>query len=93
MKFYLYEKGDGKKVLAMLKGGHNKFGVVFTWYIEVLAILKGGCKTFPLFERGDMKCFTLFSVVLFLGGGAKSFGPTIFPFCTPPGKILPLMSI
>ena len=26
MKFYLYEKGGGaEKVLAMLKGGHDKF--------------------------------------------------------------------
>ena len=25
MKFYPYEKGGAEKVLAMLKGGHNKF--------------------------------------------------------------------
>ena len=31
MKFYPYEKGGGgQKVLAMLKGGTNSFGVVFT---------------------------------------------------------------
>ena len=47
MKFYPYEKwggGDGgKTVLAMMKGGGvtNSFGVVFTRYLEVLAILKG----------------------------------------------------
>ena len=31
MKFYPYEKvgGGGRKVLAVLKGGHKKFGVVF----------------------------------------------------------------
>ena len=30
-KFNPYEKGDGvEEVLAMLKGGHNSFGVVFT---------------------------------------------------------------
>ena len=35
----------------MLKGG-----VVFTWYLEVLAILKGGgAQKFPLFKRGAQK--------------------------------------
>ena len=37
--------GGAEKVLAMLKGGGGgtkTFGVVFTWYLEVLAILKGG---------------------------------------------------
>ena len=31
MKFYPYEKGGPKKVLAMLKGGTKSFGTVFTW--------------------------------------------------------------
>ena len=38
-------KGGAGKVLAMLKvgGGVTQcFGVVFTWELEVLAILKGG---------------------------------------------------
>ena len=31
VKFYPYEKGGGaEKVLAMLKGGTRRFGVVFT---------------------------------------------------------------
>ena len=30
VKFYPYEKGGGGEVLAMLKGGHKKFRVVFT---------------------------------------------------------------
>ena len=52
MRFYPYEKkrkgggGKGGKVLAMLKrgggGGTTRFGVVFTLWLEVLAILKGG---------------------------------------------------
>ena len=50
----------------MLKGGLKNFWgntkLVFTRYLDVLAILKGGgggCKKFPLFERG--------------GGGRKTF--------------------
>ena len=31
-----------ENVLAMLKGGRKKFRGVFTQYLEVLAILKGG---------------------------------------------------
>ena len=47
MKFYPYEKGVGaEKVLAMLKGGHKKFGVVFMRWLEVLAILKVGHNKF-----------------------------------------------
>ena len=45
MKVYPYEKGGGKKVLAMLKGGHTQFWgtrVVLTQELEVLALLKGG---------------------------------------------------
>ena len=30
MKLYPYEKRGAEKSLAMLKGGHKKFGVVFT---------------------------------------------------------------
>ena len=57
MKFYPYEKGGGEKVLAMLKGGTTSFGVVFTGWLEVLAI--GGYEKFPLFKRGGAKSFTL----------------------------------
>ena len=53
MNFYPYEKGGGgetDKVLAMLKGGGGttSFRVVFTWWLEVLAILKGAHKRFLL---------------------------------------------
>ena len=34
--------GGSQHVLAMLKGGKNSFGVVFTQYLEVLTILKVG---------------------------------------------------
>ena len=34
--------GGRKKVLAMLKGGTQSFGVVVMRYLEILAILKGG---------------------------------------------------
>ena len=43
----MYKKGLGvgggaQKVLAMLKGGTTSFGVFFTRWLELLAILKGG---------------------------------------------------
>ena len=58
----------GGKVLAMLKGGgeHKKFRVVSTKYLEILAILKGGHKKFPLFKRGG-------------GGGFSHFVPLPTP--------------
>ena len=52
--------GGGSFSHAEGGGGTNSSGVVLTWYLEVLAILKGaGNKKFPLFKRGVMKCFTL----------------------------------
>ena len=61
MKFYSYEKGGGaEKVLAKLKGGHNKFWGSFTQLLEVLAILKGGgAKSFHSLIGGVAKSFTL----------------------------------
>ena len=47
VKFYPYEKGGAEKVLAMLKGGGGgtkSFGVDFTRYLDVLAVLKGGTR-------------------------------------------------
>ena len=37
-----HKMGGSQNVLAMLKGGKNSFGVVFTQYHEVLTILKVG---------------------------------------------------
>ena len=86
MKFYPYEKGVAEKVLAMLKRGHS-FGVVFTLYLEVLAILKGegGSKKFPLFKRGWRKKFyhEFYHVLRageWGGGGHKKFRTRNFPF-------------
>ena len=42
------EKGGGGS--AMLKGGTKRFGVVLKWELEVLAIRKGGAKSFPLLK-------------------------------------------
>ena len=59
--FHPYEKGGGEKVVAMLMGGgggETSFGLVFMRWFEVLAILRGRHKRFPLFKRG---------------GGAKRF--------------------
>ena len=47
---------------------------------NVSAMLKGGCKRFPVFKRGGPKKF----YPVLMGGGAKSFGPTVFPVRTPP---------
>ena len=59
-KFYPYKKGEGaEKISAMLKGGTTSFEVVLTRELEVLAILKGGAKSFHPLKGG--------------GGGAKSF--------------------
>ena len=45
-----YEKGTEEKVLAMLKGVN--FEIFCTWYLEVLAILKGRCKNFHSLKGG-----------------------------------------
>ena len=75
------QKGGAEKVLAMLKGGTKHFEVVLQRELEVLAIVMGGGrKKFPSFKRGGAKCFTLSGG----GGVTKSFGPAIFPFCSPP---------
>ena len=52
MCFTPMKRGWAEKVLAMLKGegGITRFWVVFTHKLEVLAILNGGCKKFPLFK-------------------------------------------
>ena len=47
------EGGGADNVLAMLKGGHNKFCSSLNRGIEVLAILKGGGHTFSTHEKGE----------------------------------------
>ena len=64
----------------MVKGGGvtTSFEVVVARELEVLTILMGGAKGFhPLKGGGGQK------VLPCLKGGAKSLGPTIFPFCSP----------
>ena len=74
--------GGTEKVLDMLKGGTTPFDVILTWELEVLAILMGvGAKSFhPL--KGGRKRF--YPVLRGGGRGTTSFGPAIFPFCSPP---------
>ena len=74
--------GGGVQVLPLQKGGAGEsIAVVLT---QILVILKGGggCKKILLFPRGTQKVL----LCLEEGGGRgaqKSFGPTMFPFCSP----------
>ena len=62
MKFYPYKKRGGtEKVLAMLKGGTSSLGLVLTWELEVLAILKGAKSFHPLKGGGETSFGPLFS--------------------------------
>ena len=49
------KKGE-RNVSAMLKWGPKGFGVVSTQELEVLAILKGGCKKFPPLKKEMCVC-------------------------------------
>ena len=72
---------NGCVLLAMLKGGgggKTSFGGVLTWVPEVLAMLKGGGGT----KRAH--CSKCVCACVWGGGGAKSFGPGMFPYCSPP---------
>ena len=42
-------------------------------------VMGGGHKRFPPFKRGAQNVLPCLE-----GGGAKSYGPAIFPFCSPP---------
>ena len=77
MKFYPCEKGwegGAEKVSAMLKGGTKSVGGVFTWYLQVLAILKrlggGGAKTFHSLKRRGREQF----YPVLRGGGGGGIG-------------------
>ena len=67
------ERGEGG-------GGTHIFGVVLKQVLAVLTMLKGERKNFPPFKRGDVLPCLCGGV----GGGAKCFGPAIFPFFSPP---------
>ena len=89
MKFYHYERegGGAENVLAMLKGGHNKFLVVFTQWHEVLSIVKGGVNSFhPLNGRARKVLPCLDG-----GGGAQQVLDMQFSlFVAPPFHPLPV---
>ena len=86
VRFYpLQKEGVTENVLAVLKGGGGTkgFEVVLISELELLAIVMGGGerKKFPpLIKRrgGGQKFYPV------LMGGAKSSGPAIFSFCSPP---------
>ena len=86
MKFYPYERGGGgRKSFSHAEGGGGtqSFEVVLTRELEVLAILigggGGGARKVSTFLQGGRKKFYPVS-----RGDAQSFGPVIFPFCSPP---------
>ena len=81
VRFYPYEKGGGK-FLAMMKGGHRRFWGSMYAVDCSFSHIEGGRKTYPLFKRGSRKVFSCLEWGG--GGGAKSFRPAIFPFCSPP---------
>ena len=80
VKFYPYEKGGGGTKNVSGGEGAQSFEVVFTWELEVLAILKGDRKNFPLFKRGVQKVVSCLE-----GGGAqKVLDPRFSHFVAPP---------
>ena len=67
----------------MLKGGgaQTVLRVVLTQELEVLAIVmgRGGAQSFHPLKGGEQNVLPCLGG----GGGAKSCGPAIFPFCSP----------
>ena len=78
--------GGGGGVFSHAEGEvTNSFGLVLTWELDVLAILKGDAKSYyPLKGGGHDK----FYPVLRVGGCAKCFRPAIIPYCSPHPTIL-----
>ena len=76
------KRGGGGKSFSHAEGGQKKsFRVAFLQKLEALAILKGGDRKFLPWGGGREH----FLPCLEGGGGAQQvFGPTIFPFCSPP---------
>ena len=52
----------------------------------------GGAKSFHSLKGGEGRAKS-FTVSLKGGGGAKRFGPAIFPFCATRGEIPPIIHI
>ena len=76
-------KSGVEKSFSHARGeGTNSFEVVLTWELEVLAILKGGTKSFHPLKWGWEKFYTV------LRWTQKGFGPAISPFCSPPPLLL-----
>ena len=67
-KYYPHKKKGGrKKYKPCYRRDSKSFKVVLTWELEVLAILKGGRKTFPSIKRGVQNLLPC------LEGGHKMF--------------------
>ena len=83
MKFYPYEKGVAKKVLAMLKGQHKKFwGSFYAVAWSFSHIVGGGDESFHSL-KGGTKRFTLSR-----GGGHKKIRTRHFVAPPPPSPYL-----
>ena len=70
-------KGEGGKSLSHADGGWGakSFGVVFTWSLMTLAILKGGTNSFHALKRGGGERF----YPVLRGAGHKKFQTCDFP--------------
>ena len=86
VKFDSYEKGRGakKKKLVMLKGMHAQkvLGKFLCTSLRFSHIKRGETTSFYSLKKGAGAHKKFYPVLR--GGGSKSFGPKIFPFCSPP---------
>ena len=88
VKFYPYEKGGGGGGVSHAEWDwRHSVGVVFMQYLEVVAIMKGGCNIFRTFKRGNMIRCTLFQGG---GGGGYNKFQTRY-FVDPPPPRLPVI--
>ena len=78
----LRKGGGGGKSFSHAEEGAQKFWGSFYTVAWSFSHIEGGAKSFHSLKGGRKK----FDPVLSGGGGAKSFRPTIFPFCSPPPR-------
>ena len=84
MKFYPDEKREGGISLSHAEGGHKTFWGSFYAIACSFSHIEGGGGAQQISTGGTHKVLPHLE-----GGGAKSFGPAIFPFCSPPPSAPP----